>query len=501
MTNSASASEKFQFEAKLRHILDEDDKGLKAFYENLQGNILKGHGRHHTVNRFFSFDPARADEIKAAIAGLASAGQITSAAAQQSATESFRSGGPADVPAVFLFLSRFGYEKLGVSADLPAGDAFTSGMKARTEKLSDPSVADWDPLFRNDIDCLLLVGMPGASEAAKLADTLTAVLSAAGATKLGDESGLAIFNAAGEGLEHFGYVDGRSQPLFLKGDIGREIVVDGTDKWNPRFAALDTVLVRDPKGGESAFGSFFVFRKLEQNVKGFKEAEEALADKLKLGDGEPDPVKKKSKRELAGAMVVGRFEDGTPLMIATSAEGQAVANNFNYEADPDGLVCPFQAHIRKTNPRGDVRRRLAPGSDRGDRGPIMARRGITYGQGRQQDKQTLELTDRPEKDFGLLFMAYQKDLEDQFEFTQESWANEEKFVRGFLPGESRTGIDPVIGHGLDRNFVWPLPQGGTEEAPFAQMVTMKGGEYFFAPSIGYLKQLATSSTPVEMAVS
>ncbi len=29
-----------------------------------------------------------------------------------------------------------------------------------------------------------------------------------------------------------------------------------------------------------------------------------------------------------------------------------VPNNFDYESDTAGAKCPFQAHIRKTNPRG-----------------------------------------------------------------------------------------------------------------------------------------------------
>lgn len=461
---------------KLNQVLDEADGDLRSFFNDLQGNILKGHGRHHTVNRFFTFDKTKAKALKAAISALAKGGLITSAAKQLAATEAFRNGGPADTPTALLYLSSSGYKKLGIGADLvPEGDAFRAGMKTRSGIVSDPAISDWEDGFRKDIDALLLVGMPDPDGADALADALSAGLLAAGASIAAEVAGHAIFNAAGEGIEHFGYVDGRSQPLFLKSEIDHEISVDGASNWNPRFAALQTVLVAD-KGGESenSYGSFFVFRKLQQNVKVFKDGEDSLESAIEAAGGDPT---------LAGPMVVGRFEDGTPLMVATAALGQAVTNNFNYDQDPDGLICPFHAHIRKTNPRGDVRRNLAPGSDLADRRPIMARRGITYGGDRPRDEEEGLPSDRPTQGFGLLFMAYQRSIEDQFEFTQKSWANNQNFVR---PG---TGLDPVIAQGPRTPYTWPLPDGSTISHPFDQAVTLLGGEYFYAPSISFLRGL------------
>lgn len=54
---------------------------------------------------------------------------------------------------------------------------------------------------------------------------------------------------------------------------------------------------------------------------------------------------------LAGALVVGRFKDGTPVTVQSS-DGLGAANNFEYlRADRVGNRCPFHAHIQKANQR------------------------------------------------------------------------------------------------------------------------------------------------------
>lgn len=300
---------------------------------------------------------------------------------------------------------------------------------------------------------------------------------------LGVERGRAYHNENGDGIEHFGYVDGRSQPLPREDDINAEAAhSDGIVRWDPAFP-LKQVLVKDPAVADAnAFGFYLVFPKLEQDVKGFKKAEETLGKKLqqltKQRGQQFDP-------ELAGAMIVGRFEDGTPVLLQ-QAEGMhnPVPNDFDFAGDPDGLKCPFHAHIRKTNPRGDTSRIFGvPLED--ERAHIMARRGITYGARKQNNK--LAFTDKPSTGVGLLFMAYQSNIENQFEFTQRSWANSEGFVK------PNTGIDPVIGQGgtgkQTHRAGWGDADAPTHQTRFGDFVSMKGGEYFFAPAISFLKSL------------
>ena len=70
--------------------------------------------------------------------------------------------------------------------------------------------------------------------------------------------------------------------MFIEEDLEHERdTTDGVDNWNP-LVPLREVLVADPgaaRPGES-FGSFLVYRKLEQNVRAFKKQEARIAGKL-----------------------------------------------------------------------------------------------------------------------------------------------------------------------------------------------------------------------------
>jgi deferrochelatase/peroxidase EfeB len=306
------------------------------------------------------------------------------------------------------------------------------------------------------------------------------------------QRGKALKNAGRLGIEHFGYVDGRSQPLLLEEDIARETSSGGTSRWNPAFP-LRTVLIQDPGVNDPlSFGSLFVFRKLEQDVRGFKKREQELADALKL---------KGHDRELAGALTVGRFEDGTPVTLSREARSEAPPNDFEYEGDA-GTRCPFHAHIRKINPRGSSGKEpLAT-----ERDHLFPRRGIPFEDAKRlihpdelpEAEDLAEFNQRvapllPTGGVGLLFMAYNRDIAQQFKFTQQRWANETNSPTQ-PPGAH--GIDPLIGQTdnikghqkLPKD--WDNPGAGThDETPFGGFVKMRGGEYFFSPSLTFLRRL------------
>ncbi|NJP83107.1 peroxidase, partial [Streptomyces sp. AA8] len=96
----------------------------------------------------------------------------------------------------------------------------------------------------------------------------------------------------------------------------------------------------------------------------------------------------------------------------------------------------------------------------------------------------------PEGGVGLLFMAFNSNLVDQFEFTQLNWANSSRFPK--FGSEPAPGLDPVIGQGDRIPATWPQVWGeeaGQEVPAPAEAVTMKGGEYFFMPSLPFLRSL------------
>jgi deferrochelatase/peroxidase EfeB len=86
-------------------------------------------------------------------------------------------------------------------------------------------------------------------------------------------------------------------------------------------------------------------------------------------------------------------------------------------------------------------------------------------------------------------MCFQASIRAQFAFMQRAWCNNAEFVR---PG---TGIDPVVGHQSSPPAAepsWSSEYGGAPHTPFRfeNFVKMKGGEFFFAPSIPFLRELA-----------
>jgi Dyp-type peroxidase family len=251
-------------------------------------------------------------------------------------------------------------------------------------------------------------------------------------------------------IEHFGFVDGISQPRFFVGEN------DVSDK--------NIVLESDQLAGTpGAMGSYLVYRKLEQNVKAFRAAEDKLAAALGVG------------REQAGARIVGRFRDGSPL---TKKDEPGLTppddNNFDYagQHDADGSRCPFHAHIRKVRPRPDQRER-------------MVRRGVPYGAYDPAD----EGMEYPEAGSGLLFLSFQRNIQSQFGGIQTEWANNAHFPKDFV------GMDPLIGQGWNPlGQAWPVkwgdPTKGTIQQELGKLVTMKGGEFFFAPSLPFFEKLA-----------
>ncbi len=459
---------------------------------DLQGNILKGHGRPETSNVFFKLDPTKAQASRRALREIANF-HVTSAYEQLLETQRFHANGASGDTFVAAMLSFSGYVAIGRQASAPVGEPqFVKGMRDATSlaAVKDPALATWEPHFAQQIDAMILIADMDRNRARLKRDQVVTLLEAAGATIVHEQKGSAIKDKNNNGIEHFGYVDGRSQPLLLVEDIDKEAKDAGILRWDPQFG-LGSALVAEPPPAPGAvtFGSYFIFRKLEQNVRAFKRREQELATALGLTTDDT--------REVAGAMAVGRFEDGTPVTMSNTGRNANPPNDFNYAGD-GGSRCPFQAHIRKVNPRGS-----GPGGLADERTHIMPRRGIPF----EDVTRAVHPSDLPGSEsvaefdanvgpklptggVGLLFMAYNASLAKQFVFTQSSWAN-----AGGFPA-ANVGIDPVIGQGFGPGSpvpkwheIWDEPASPNHTFDFHGFVTMRGGEYFFAPSLSFLKGL------------
>ncbi|MBC7571209.1 MAG: peroxidase [Spirosoma sp.] len=489
--------------------ISQADPDYVAITGDLQGNIVTSHGRNFTGQLLVQFDPDKRTLIRAFLKKLAQSGRITSAKQQKADADLFKQqtkAGKTITQKFFrgLYLTATGYKALGFAdEDIEkfTDEPFRNGMKASQGALHDPLVTAWEGGYRSNGDALFLFAHSNeATLKAKMVE-FSGVLRDEGKAKiLAAEFGKGFTNAVGDHLEHFGYVDGISQPDFFTQSPPLL-----HKHWDP-IAPLGLVLVPDPlvSSGKS-FGSYYVFRKLEQNVQGFKQMEKELATALQLGTSPGLTDKQREdEQELAGALVVGRFENGMPVTMSKTAGSVSLKDNeigkindFTYGQTVNGVDdlsggrCPFQGHIRKTNPRGTG----GAESPANERGHLMARRGITYGERLIEPKDEPEIEEMPTEGVGLLFASFQSDIVNQFEFTQRNWANFDRFP---FSNPGTTGIDPVIGqvppgatitHKFSKIYNNSSAGNQVSFGGFGNFVTMKGGEYFFAPSLTFFKGL------------
>jgi Dyp-type peroxidase family len=458
----------------LKSPLDLDEPEAPLFMDRIQGNILKGHDRYHAALVVLGFG-ADSGAARRWIAGQMCR-RVTSARQQSAQTAAWRARRDAGEPFFAFLLSYAGYVRLGIAdAATPADVYFRAGMKSIpagvTNTLTDPPVSQWDPDFQGRIDAAVLVADDDRDRLDRTVAELTKELAGVAEHTFVERGDQLTFDFGGGRtkveIEHFGHQDGISQPRMIKQDADKEMRERGGSNWDPT-AALSLGVVAEP-GRADAFGSYLVFRKLEQNVKAFRAARDGLAATLA------------TNVEDAAALAVGRYRDGRPVLPTTVVAAGADPNNFSFKSDPDAAQCPYQAHIRKTNPRGDLARFIPRQTDEFERSLRILRRGITYGA--RPDLAPGSTLPPPDKGVGLLFMCYQARLV-QFVIQQEG-ADSNDFVKAAI------GPDAVLGRNATATAQqWPvngIPSART--FTMTNFVTLRGGEYFFAPSPAFLASL------------
>ncbi len=178
--------------------------------------------------------------------------------------------------------------------------------------------------------------------------------------------------------------------------------------------------------------------------------------------------------------MMGRWRSGASLIchpheMAGHRTPDRADNDFSFaKDDPQGLRCPFGAHIRRSNPRGS----LAPNDPNQaviERRHRILRRGRPYGD------------DTSEK--GMLFVALCTDLERQFEFLQQSWVSSPSF-QGLSNEPDPITSPPPADPSKPFVFTIPTPSGPVTMKNLKSFVTVRAGGYFFMPSRSAIRFLA-----------
>lgn len=447
--------------------LSTSSPGAERVFAHLQANILAAHPRRHLEVWFLRFEvSARLVEFLVAIRPF-----VKSAATQLQERERFRTTGAAAAPYVGVGLSANGYALLDTHPSRrPQDRSFADGAKAAAAALGDPDVADWEPAFRQDWHAVLLVGAATANGLSTITASARSLLAG---VVVHVEAGHDLRDSHDRPVEHFGFVDGISNPVFLADDAPSV----AADEWDPVFPvgrALTTDL--GVPLAEDCFGSYLVFRKLEQNVRRFHTMVHELALTLRIDSTGLNLV----RHERAAALLVGRHRDGTPLVESAIPLGaRPPGNRFTFAADPEGRRCPVFAHVRTLNGRTNA----ATEEGLEERAHVIARRGQTYGE-RLDDPidASVPISERPDRGVGLLFMCINADIVDQFEVQQAHWANDPDFPR------IGAGVEPIIGRGPTTMVDIPTTWGGVtmKRSAIQETVRLLGAGYFFLPSLPFL---------------
>ena len=489
--------------------------------DQIQGDVLVG--LQKDVEAFLGFHIALVPPFKAALKTLAP--EITTARKAYEREILLRLKKEAGSPIKFNFVSvniAFTFEglkALGVANPQNIKDnAFKAGLVARSPTLGDPTAGPGAPAswsIGKDASLHGLVIVTGPDEVSVLAKVAELELSFGTAWTLQKEFGKT--RKVQRGHEHFGYLDGVSQPA-VRGQIDHlfpsETFLNPSLNPNNPGQGLPGADLHWP--GEFVFGypqqkptdvdapgavadgglpwmkngALMVFRKLKQFVPEFDGTVDAAAKHLNMDAA------------LLGARMVGRWKSGAPVELSplqdNSAQGGDERLNNDFEFGDDSgppRRCPFAAHIRKSYPRDDITPAATGASEFEKRESSEAdtqthrimRRGIPFGDelSDPERKQGKTLQDR-----GLMFVCYQTSIERQFEFIIQNWVNNRSFP------VANTGEDPILGQhpggGRARLFSgatlnYPTgPVGPVTNLP-ADFIVPAAGGYFFAPSIAALQ--------------
>ena len=92
---------------------------------------------------------------------------------------------------------------------------------------------------------------------------------------------------------------------------------------------------------------------------------------------------------------------------------------------------------------------------------------------------------------GILFGCFVADISRQFEFIQYTWANYPKFKQLYSDPDPFIGVKENPGNDIEQQFTIPQTTVNRYITGLKSFVTVKGGAYFFFPSVNVVEFLST----------
>ena len=475
----------------------------------IQGNILGGFNKDHQTIIAVAFPGVAAARawLAAVVPHVASAAEVSAFNTAFRAARA-RTGSEQAAPRstwLNVAMTFPGLRALGVSpGDLGRFPReFQDGMAARADRIGDVgdnAPSKWPTPFRRQAHAVLIIAADLIVDLSAAVAVQQRIATQFGVNVLWVQEGAA--RADQPGHEHFGFKDGVSQPGIRgftqptdpsspnQGVPGQDLLWPGEFVLGqPRQAGAGAdITAKGPiaVGGPAwaANGSYLVFRRLRQDVAGFREFVSRTARTQGVSE------------DLMGAKIVGRYKSGAPLEVTGAQSSDpgisdpslltdAKVNKFEFGDDPDGAVVPLASHIRKSYPRDEPTRE---GGESDTQTHRLLRRGIPYGASLSAGASATSPAARATfpDDRGLLFLCYQTSIARQFEFVQSRWVNDPNFPR------RGAGQDPVIAQ-TNTPGSFTLPGGKPDHvALMNRFVTTTGGDYFFQPSLSALRALTVN---------
>ncbi|MDX1991383.1 MAG: Dyp-type peroxidase [bacterium] len=317
---------------------------------------------------------------------------------------------------------------------------------------------------------------------------------------LWEQHGLTLYGSVdgdklSDSREHFGFLDGVSQPK-IEGGVRNPKAAEPTIKTGEFILGYENEYGQLPDSPQldgrdlGKNGSYMVFRKLYQDVAAFWNYMKANVPSDEDSQAQIRALSDDDRQVWLAAKMVGRWPRGTPLVFAPFKDDPSIPfekfNTFYFrERDPHGQFMPLGSHVRRSNPRDSLPPNKQEALKMADR-HLIIRRGLPYG------TPLIPLDQLPPRDVqddgadrGLVFLCINANIKRQFEFIQQTWANNRKF-HGLYNDK-----DPILGDN-DKTGSMTIPRDPVRlrlnNVP--RFVQVRGGGYFFLPSITALKLLS-----------